>query len=106
MSARKKTLDQLQTAYRLADRTVDERREEADTLGTSIAFQRLASAQRRRWLAVAAVYAWLDINSPRGSEWRVGVSSHWVCAYLTEEDALSETPDSLPPPQRRRKAGL
>lgn len=104
------SLAELQGQYLTADILLCEVRELADVClrgEVPRALQaRVEAAGRRRWLAVNAIYAWLDINSPRGSDWRVGVSSHWVCTQLSEEEARSEMPASLPPPRRQRKAGL
>ena len=56
--------------------------------------------------AADACLSWLYAHSPRSHDWDVGNSEHWICTALTEEQALSETPDALPPPQHRRAPGF
>jgi hypothetical protein len=46
--------------------------------------------------AMEAIFAWLDINSPRS--WRTGSPAYWVCTELTFEDAITAGALAVVPP--------
>ncbi len=46
--------------------------------------------------AAEAIFAWLELHSPR--QWRTGVPAHWVCESLTYADAMTTGQMQVIPP--------
>lgn len=58
--------------------------------------KRLDALRAREDKASAAIFAWLDANSPR--QWRTGVPAYWICESLTYDDAVTSGQLSVVPP--------
>lgn len=58
--------------------------------------QQFERAQAAEGAASDAIFAWLDIHSPR--DWRHSAPCLWVCDKLTYEDAVTEGPLAVVPP--------